>query len=633
MWFVREYGQLEWCDFWGMAMAIKRIVGLIGAVCRGAWRAIDIVRRGILNFVFLAIVVAVMVLVFHSAPGLPEQAVLVIRPAGALVEQATFREPLSLLRSGTVQFEQAVLSELLMVIHAAKNDERVTGLVLETDDLAGADLSKLAELRAAIIAFRTSGKLVLVRGERFTQGQYYLATAADEIELAPDGFVLLNGLSRYVTYFREALDSLGVKIHVFKVGEYKSFSEPFVRNDMSEEDRTASKDLLNGLWHTVYADVLEARKLKEAVLDDYIDRYRDVIAEAQGNAAQAALRTGLVDRLTTRDQWQASLAERFGAEGNSFRKIDFSRYLATLRSQRQSSKDQIAVLVAQGNIVDGQQSGSLVAGDRFVEQIRKARENAAIKAIVVRIDSPGGSAWASELIRRELELTRQAGKPVIASMSSVAASGGYWIACGADQIWASPMTLTGSIGIFGMFPEFSAPMERLGIHVDGVQTSPMAGALDPRRPLTPEVAETMQLAITHGYRRFLEVVSAARDIPVDEVDKVARGRVWTGETALKLGLVDHTGGLDAAISAAAAQADLAEYEIVWPAMQLSPRQRLMQQLLTAAGIDEMVKETAIPANSLPGQVLGQLQRDAAALLDWNDPQHLYTHCLCNSVVP
>jgi len=339
-----------------------------------------------------------------------------------------------------------------------------------------------------------------------------------------------------------------------------------------------------------------------------------------------------VDRFSTRDEWRQRLLEAVGqsAEGEEPRRIEVGQYLAVVEAQKSAAPASVAVIVAQGTIVDGAEPAGVVAGDTFARLIREARENDSIKAVVLRIDSPGGSAWASELIRRELELTRQAGKPVIASMSSVAASGGYWIASGADEIWAAPATLTGSIGIFGLFPEFSEPLRRLGIGVDGVTTAPLAGALDPRRPLDPAAAEAMQLSIEHGYRRFLEVVAKARNMSTAEVDAVARGRVWTGEAASGLGLVDKLGGLQEAVAAAAARAGLTDYQLIWPAAVESFEQRLLRRLLRAGedfGLD--LAGTGVARGPLAGLV-GEVQRSTADLLRWNDPRHLYLHCLCET---
>ncbi|ENO86527.1 signal peptide peptidase SppA [Thauera linaloolentis] len=611
---------------------IRSLFRFIFSTLRLFVRTLDFVVRGLFYAALIFGIGMVVAFFFRPEPDIPADSALLLRPSGSLVEQAVFDQPLDLLAAGGTPAGQNALADLLEAIRLAKDDARINALVIETDQLLAGGFSKLGELRAAILDFKASGKPVLARGERFTQGQYYLATAADEVHLSPDGFVLLHGLSRYGTYFKDALDSLGVKVHVFRVGEYKSFSEPFTRNDMSEEDRASSRDLLDGLWSLLRDDVAAARKLAPEAVDAHVNNYRDALAAAGGDAALAARNAGLVDRFSTRDEWRARLIERVGANpaGTDARMVDAGHYLAVARGGRPRHDAQVAVLVAQGAIVDGREPAGVVGGDTFAELIRAAREDEQIKALVLRIDSPGGSAWASEVIRRELELTRKAGKPVIASMSSVAASGGYWIAAGADEIWAAPATLTGSIGIFAMFPEFSEPLRRLGIGIDGVATAPLAGALDPRRPLSPAAADAMQLGIEHGYRRFLDVVGKARDMRAAEVDAVARGRVWTGAAAHELGLVDQLGGLEAAIAAAATRAGVGEgYDVVWPEASQSLQERLLRKLTGFAG--GFGVELPQPASPSPlSRLLAELQAPAAALLQWNDPKHLYMHCLCEA---
>lgn len=610
---------------------IRGLFRFLFATLRLFVRTLDFVVRGLFYAMLIFSVGMLVAFFFRPAPDIPEGAALLLRPTGSLVEQPVFERPLDLLAAGGAPAGQASLGDLLEAIRVAKDDARIKALVIETDELMAGGLSKLAELRQAIVDFKASGKPVLARGERFTQGQYYLATVADELHLSPDGFVLLHGLSRYGAYFKEALDALGVKVHVFRVGEYKSFSEPFTRNDMSEEDREASRDLLDGLWTMLRDDIAVARKLAPEAVEAHVQNYRDALAAAGGDAALAARSAGLVDRFSTRDEWRARLVERVGAHAGSgdARMVEIGEYLAVVRGARHAPAEKVAVLVAQGAIVDGREPAGVVGGDTFAELIRAAREDEQVKAVVVRIDSPGGSAWASEVVRRELELTRQAGKPVIASMSSVAASGGYWIAAGADEIWAAPSTLTGSIGIFAMFPEFSEPLRRLGIGVDGVATAPLAGALDPRRPLSPAAADAMQLGIEHGYRRFLDVVGKARDMSAAEVDAVARGRVWTGKAAHELGLVDQLGGLEAAVAAAAGRAGLSDYEVVWPTADESLQQRLLRKLTGFA--EDLGIDAGFAARPSPlARLLAEVQAPAAELLRWNDPQHLYMHCLCEA---
>ncbi|MDR2926507.1 MAG: signal peptide peptidase SppA [Azoarcus sp.] len=591
---------------------------------RHIWSFIDGTRRVATNLVLLVVVALIVAAIVHPGPTVPSGgAALIVRPAGALVEQATFDPALSFFSNE--QQRETPLPDLLEAIRAARVDTRIKLLVLETDDISEAGLAQLGELRAAIADFKAAGKPVLARGEHFSQGQYYLASIADEVHLSTDGFLLLQGLARFPTYFRGALDKLGIKMHLFRAGEYKSFGEPFTRRDMSEEDRAASRTLLNGLWSRIRNEISISRKLELKQFDRYVLNHLDMLKAAKGDPAATAKAAGLVDQLSTRNQWRARIKERL--EDNSadkdFRHIDANAYLTSIRRDQPHHPAQIAVLVAQGSIVDGEQPPGNVGGDSFARLIREARENQQVKALVIRIDSPGGSAWASEVIRQELELTRNAGKPVIASMSSLAASGGYWIAAGADEIIAEPATLTGSIGVFGMFPEFSEPLGALGLSVDGVATAPLAGAFDPRRPLDPAAGEAMQLSIEHTYRQFLGIVAKARKMEPAAVDKIAQGRVWSGQEAVGLGLVDRMGGLDAALATAAGRAGLKDYSAVWPTQSVPPMRLLMKQIFAFADSGQPATASS-PANA----IAKRLAADFTSLALWNDPRHIYTHCLC-----
>ena len=606
------------------------ITGLF-RLLRLLWQGLNFTRRLIAN----ALLVLVLLLLFGgyalfankpAAPPPPEGAALFIRPQGAITEQLERASSFDLLMDAQGSMPGAALHEYIEAIDVAAGDSRITGLVLETGDIAGASLGRLAELRAAIERFRAAGKPVYAWGERFTQGQYFLASAADRVHVSPDGAVLLAGLARYQNYFKSALDKIGVKVHVFRVGAYKSFGEPFTRDDMSEEDRQSTLDLLTGLWGQMRQTVEKSRKLTPEALADYVQRYPDHLARTRGDAAQAALDAGLVDELLTRDQWRAQLRARFGADADdpdSFRKVTPARYLAHAGKEN-ASAPVIAVLTVQGTIIDGETQAGTTGGDTLAAQIRKARNDARVRALVLRIDSPGGSAFASELIRRELQLTRNAGKPVIASMSGTAASGGYWVASGADEIWALPSTLTGSIGIFALLPELVDTANHLGIHTDGVGTAPLAGLPDPLRPLPPDAQRSAQLMLEHGYRRFLEVVAEARKMSPREVDQVGQGRVWTGEAAHKLGLVDQLGTLPQAIAAAAARAGIAgEPQVRWEV----PEPSLGEMLLSLLG--ELALTDARARPSLASTLLQQWRTELAALHTLNDPQNLYAHCFCD----
>ncbi|MCB1890462.1 MAG: signal peptide peptidase SppA [Rhodocyclaceae bacterium] len=593
----------------------------------GVWSAINGLRRVVANLVFLALLVLVLALLFaeHRAP-VHDGSALLLRPAGRLVEQGTVADPINLLKQGASP-RQTTLRDVLEAVDAAADDARIRGLVIETDALDGAGLAKLQEVAEAIARFRASGKPVLAWGSRFTQGQYLLASQADELYMAPDGFVLAHGFANYPTYFKGLFDKLGVRINVFRVGSYKSAVEPYTREDMSPQDREASRRLLGALWSEWRDTVAARRPISTGELDALVEGYPARLAAVAGDAARLAKDAGLVDGLLTADQWQALLIERFGRLDDEPRprQTALGVYLADRHGALELASDKIAVVAVQGAIVDGEQPPGLAGGETVAKLLRQAREDDSVKALVLRVDSPGGSVFASERIRREVDLVRQAGKPVIASMSSVAASGGYWVSMGADEVWASPSTVTGSIGIFGMFPDVSGPMREAGLAVDGVGTSPLAGGLDPRRPLSPELSSALQSTIEHGYRRFVGLVAGARSLDVTAVERVAQGQVWTGAQALEHGLVDHLGGLREGIEAAAARASLTDYQVTWIEPGLNARDRILARLIRASG----VAPDGVAGTPLQGW-LGQALEGVGQLARWNDPGNAYAHCLCGS---
>src|SRR5574337_138014 len=572
-----------------------RLRRFLGAI----WRGVDGLRRVFLNLVFL-LVVAILLAGWLASrpPAVPEGAALVLAPGGDLVEENGVASSIALLKEGSGRSETP-MAEILEALAYARADSRIHALVIDTDKLQGGGMAKLQELRRSIA----------------------------EVTMAPDGHLLVRGFARYTTYFKGLLDKLGIQIHVFKVGTWKSFTEPYTRENMSEADREATKDLLYGAWTLYRQAVAESRKLAPEAVEHYVQAFKDLLAAAKGDAARMALDAKLVDALLPKDAWEARLQERLGKaeDGKGYKRIDLADYLAAVREARPRQADKVAVLVAQGAILDGEQPPGAVGGDSLARMIRAAREDDAVKALVLRIDSPGGSAFASEVIRRELERTRQAGKPVIASMSSVAASGGYWIATGADEIWADPGTLTGSIGIFAMFPVLAEPLARLGLTVDGVETSRMAGALDPRRPLDPEAAEALQLAIRHGYATFIRRVAEGRKMTPEAVEAVAEGRVWLGTEAKERGLVDDLGGFEQAVASAARRAKLERFEVIRAEAELPVRERFLRHLLDSAA--PWLASTAQPASPF-AKLFAELQAKAGELLRWNDPNHVYAHCLC-----
>jgi protease-4 len=607
--------------------AVRRVFGAL-------WRGLDQTRRFTVNVLFVVLVVLLLGwLLSGGGPDIPDQTALVLAPDGDLVEQLS-GDPLDRALeqlAGDAQPE-TLMRDLLDSIAAAETDDRVQVLLLDLNDMGGAGLSKLQTLRAAIEDFKSTGKKVIAAADSYTQSSYYLATAADEIHMHEMGLLLLPGYGRYRSYYKDGLDRLEVDMHIFRVGEYKSAVEPFLRNDMSDHAREANLEWLGDLWDLYLTDVAAARGMTEEQLRLAVDGFLDALRE-EHTTAKVALRFGLVDHIGNRDAVRDRMIELLGEdeEGTSFPQVDSETYLTSLdrRPSEKTGDAKVAVIVARGTIVDGTAPPGEIGGDSTAALIREARQDDAVKALVLRVDSGGGSAFASEVIRREFELARAAGKPVVVSMGSVAASGGYWISSASDEIWARPSTITGSIGIFGMFPTFQKPLAKyLGTRVDGVGTTPLAGALRLDRELAPEVGEAIQVIVDQGYEDFLEHVSEARDMTRDEVDRIARGRVWSGADAHELGLVDHLGGLDQAIASAAEKAGLGEdYGVRFVHREPSFRERLMADLLTrVATVVGRIETRRRP--SVQERLLDFLDRQTDLLRTLDDPNGLYAHCLC-----
>jgi protease-4 len=607
-------------------------------------RGIDGLRRFLVNVLFFGLLAGLVVTALSGRPKVPDGAALVVKPRGAIVEQLSTGDPVEQLvaRSTGVgaMASETLLKDLLDAIRAAKDDERIKAIYLDTDDMAGTGLTKLRDLRQALADFRRSGKKVVAYGDGFMQGPYYLAAQADELYLHPDGMVLLEGLGRWRSFYKEGLDRFGIDVHVFRVGEYKSAAEPFFRNDMSPEAKEMAIDTYGDLWRGYLTDVAAARKIRPEDVTAAIEAMPDRLRAARGDTAKMALEAKLVDRLLPRDEVRKRLIELVGEDEDkkSFRQVGVSTYLQAKGGDRTGATGKgpaVAVVVAKGDILDGDQPPGTIGGDSTARLLRQARESEQVKAVVLRVDSGGGSAFASEIIRRECELVRGAGKPLVVSMGSVAASGGYWIATDADEIWAAPETITGSIGIFGLFPTVDKALAKyLGVHADGVGTTRFTDAIRPDRPLDPAVADFVRQVIDEGYEDFLARVGKARKMTREQVDKIARGRIWSGEDAKGLGLVDHIGGLDQAVESAAKRAKIEKgYRTWYVEKEKTFRERVMAMLATraveAAAAAGWVREPSpAPSAFAVADRLRALQKDVERLARWNDPRGVYAHCLC-----
>ena len=597
------------------------------------WNIISALRRFVGNLLFLALIIFfIAVVFFDGGEDVPDGAALILSPKGNIVEQKT-ETILALDIFGEAAKEETLLKDIIAVIDFAKDDERIEVLVLDLKKMGSIGISKLQDIGAALARFKSDGKQIFAYGDYFNQRQYYLAAQADKLYLSPMGGIMMHGFGLYRKYYKTALDKLKIQFHVFKVGTYKSALEPFLRDSMSDYAKEANLAWLSVLWDSYKTDVASKRGFSPQLIDDYINNIPSHLAKADGDAAVMALNLGLVDELKTRDEVRQELIERVGKDedGLTFKQIAFEEYLSRIRpalTKSHPADDKVGIIIASGVIMDGEQPAGRIGGDTMGDLLARTREDDTIKAVVVRVDSGGGSANASEIIRREIELIRQAGKPVYVSMGSIAASGGYWIAASAEQIWATPTTITGSIGIYGAFPTFEKSLKSLGITSDGVGTTKLSDAFDPSRPLNEMVAQSMQQIIDQGYRRFIQRVAEGRNMQPEAVEKIAQGRVWVGTTAKDLGLVDEIGDLQDAVAAVAERADLKDYEITYITQPLTTRERLIKRLnRLIAGILTALNPADHPAKRLYDNVI---DTEIDHILRANDPAGLYAYCLnCN----
>lgn len=616
-------------------MAEQRRGGVGGMIC-GLWRGIESLVRAVAVIGFVVALVAVLMLLFGGGgPKIKDSTALVVSPRGVIVEQLS-GDPMdrAIDKLLGTDVPETLIRDVTDSIEAAAEDDRISVLVLRLDSLSGAGLTKLQRIRRSVEQFKASGKTVIATASHYNRTSYYLASTADEIHMHPMGIFLVEGYSRYRTYYREGIDRLGVDWHVFRVGEYKSATEPYLRSGMSNEAKEANLDWLGDLWRQYLEDVSTARGLEIGLVSEFVENLTDRLQAANGSTAEAALAAGLVDKVAHGDVLRQQLIEIVGTDDDdedTYRSVSMADYLESLGGDRPSlggdEKSAVGVLVARGTILDGSQPPGTIGGDSTAALIRKARKNESLKALVLRVDSGGGSAFASEVIRRELELTRAEGLPVVVSMGSVAASGGYWISTSCDELWASPTTITGSIGIYGMFPTFHRPLAKhLGIYVDGVGTTRFAGGIRPDRELPPEIGDAIQRMIDRGYADFLERVAEARGTTPEEIDPIARGRVWSGEDAMRLGLIDNMGELEDAVAAAAQLAELGDdYEIKYLEKELGLTEKLLVELLSAtAEISSSRSDGALGARPAT-DLVRMLAQQMHATLELNDPAGVYAH--------
>ncbi len=611
------------------------------AILSGIWRGLDGLRK-VLHLILLIVIFGVIVwAVSSSVPGVPDRAALVVRPEGRLVEQLSGDAVQRAIQNAQgQQHQETLLWDLVEAIRGAATDHRIRVLVLDLDRMDGAGQPMLEELASAIHQFRASGKPVIAFATAYDQDQYYLAAQADKVYLDPSGYVLIEGYSRYPLYFKGLLQKLGVDVNVFRVGTFKSAVEIFTRNDMSPADKQQSEGYLNVLWANYQKAVTGARKLPAEAIGNYVNSLPKTVSAANDDAAKVALQAGLVSALANRLDVQHDLIGIVGEDNStgSFNQIsaeDYARIVDARKKIHDGDGDaRIGVIVASGEIQDGKAPPGTIGGDSLSRLIREAKFDKNIKAVVLRIDSPGGSVSASEEIYQELQALRAAGKPLVVSMGDLAASGGYYISAPANQIWASPATLTGSIGIFAIIPTISQTLSKVGVSVDGVGTTPLAGALTIARPLNPQISGLLQSQVDRGYQEFLDRVAAGRRQTPQQIDAIGQGRVWAGADAQRIGLVDRLGTLENAVKAAAQLAKVTHYRVEFVQPHLSWAEQLFQQAQArAAGMavslfhaDEQSLELAEVAGRLD-----PVARNIEQLARFSVPGHLYSYCFCSAV--
>jgi protease-4 len=595
------------------------------------WGGITLVRLAMSNILFLVLLVFVYVVYLGGAPEpLPERYALLLNMSGTVVDQKSPVDPLAaLISEPSAQDHEVLLKDVLDAIDFAVDDPAISALVMELDALVYVGLSKTQEIVAALERFRATGKPILAVGDFYSQDQYLLASHADEIIMHPLGGVGLEGFSSYRNYFHDALDKLSVTMHIFRAGDHKSAVEPFMRDDMSPGEKEVTSRWLANLWNQYSGAVESRRSLEEGSVDGYINNFAERLSATGGDTAQAALQEGLVDKLMSRRESNDYLAEIVGAsnEDGLYEAIVFERYAARKRPLSLSGPkgDRVAVIAAQGSILPGEQPPGSIGGDSLAWLIRSAVKEEEIGAIVLRVNSGGGSMFASEIIRQELLHVQEQGLPVVISMGSVAASGGYYIAAEADEIWATPSTITGSIGVFAAFPTFENLLERVGVHTDGVGTTELAGSLRADRALNPQLTEALNSSVAHAYRSFLQIVADGRGIALEDVDELAQGKVWSASDALENGLIDKLGSLEQAIESAAVLAGLEEFEVEYFELPLSPRDQLLKQLANRSAA--IGGATRLPVGSVMRDFLQPLKDAKQELLSLQDPGHLYVRCV------
>ncbi len=612
---------------------------IISGLFRWTWRVLNFIREFILNVFLIVLILAgvgIWLQVSSSNSSEPvQQGALKIDLSGMLVDKPSVSNRLSrisrqLLGANSDRLQENSLFDVVDAIRQAKTDKNIMGIVLDLRDFAGGDQPSLQYVGKALREFRDAGKPIYAVGDSYSQAQYYIASYANKVYLSPQGTVDLHGFATNGLYYKTLLEKLKVNSHVFRVGTYKSAVEPFLRDDMSPEARDADGRWIGQLWQNYLNTVAANRQITPEQLFPGAVGIISGLQAVQGDTAKYALNNKLVDVLDTRAAADQELVKTFGWDkaNNDYRSVSIYDYY--VKQPPQSRDGNIAVILASGAIMDGEESAGNVGGDTTASQIRDARLDPKIKAIVLRVNSPGGSVTASEAIREELAAAHDAGKPVVVSMGGMAASGGYWISTPADYIVAAPSTLTGSIGIFGVINTVENSLSSVGVHTDGVATSPLADVAT-TKALPTEVQQLMQLTIENGYRNFVGLVATSRHKTPDEINAIAQGHVWTGSDAKANGLVDALGDFDDAVAKAAELAKVAKPELSWYQDDPGMIDLLLNQLnASAQAVLPAALKIWLPAPML--DVMSAMKQQPGLLNNLNDPQNRYAFCLnCGNV--
>ncbi len=619
--------------------------GPIRLFFRFIWNAVNFTNHLVFNLIMLFVVFAIIAVISAGMSAktftpLKDNTALVLDLQGVLVEQRTIDSfSAAIAEADGSSAREIRLRDVLAVLDAAKTDPKITHLVLSTEGLEANGMAAVREIAAAVKDFKASKKPVYAFANNYEQKQYLIAAQADKVFMDPEGAFFPEGLGRYRLFYREALqEKLGVDVHLFRVGEFKSAAEPYILDAASAESKEADLYWMNDIWQRYLVQMGEARKIAPSAITEAINALPQRLAAVNGNLAQWAINEKWVDGLKTAEQMEQFLVDdgvAFDDENGSFQQIGLTDYLGHSKLQRKSksaSSEKIAVVVAQGEIVDGEQPQGMIGGESTSALIRSARDDEDVKALVLRVDSPGGGVFASEQIRREVELFKATGRPVVVSMANVAASGGYWISMNADTIYADESTITGSIGIFGLMMRAPRGLDKIGVHSDGVSTTPWAGAFDFARAIDEPTKQVIQSVINHGYAQFIGKVAKARKQSPEAINANARGRVWSGAQAKSKGLIDEFGGLKTAIDNAAKRAKLNDFTVQYIETPLSPFEQFIADLSGNSDTQGLVR-WASPALMLMQQTAAgkQIRTDMQWLdrnTSGNRPVNAIAHCFC-----